>query len=153
MILVTVGTDNHDFSRLLRKMDEIAKKEKVVMQTGHSLYQPRYAKWFSFETNEVIEDLYRKASIIITHGGAGSIISSLVNGKIPIVVPRQKKWGEHINDHQRDLAQFLSKKGKVVLVDDVEDIGKSISVRKKVLRQDKKLLLNLDQYLKGLERV
>jgi len=128
MIFVTVGTDEHDFSRLVKKMDELPGKN--VMQIGHTKYEPKKAEWFRFEKNSVIEGLYKKADIIVTHGGAGSIIRSLKGGKVPIVVPRLKKHGEHLNDHQLDLARGLEGKGRVVLVEDVELLGKMIKRRK-----------------------
>jgi UDP-N-acetylglucosamine transferase subunit ALG13 len=42
-----------------------------------------------------------KADIVITHGGPSSFIMPLQIGKIPIVVPRQKKYNEHTSLNQR----------------------------------------------------
>jgi UDP-N-acetylglucosamine transferase subunit ALG13 len=50
MIFVTVGNCRYSFDRLLRKMDEIAGKidEPVVIQRGHSDYQPQNAEFFGY---------------------------------------------------------------------------------------------------------
>jgi len=124
MIYVTVGTDTHDFSRLVRKMDDIALRKDVVMQIGNTRYKPKHARWFHFEKNHVIDSLYKKAEVIVTHAGAGSIIRSLERGKVPVVVPRLQEWGEHINNHQLDLARGMEKKGMVILVEDVGKLEK-----------------------------
>ena len=49
MIFVTLGTQDKDFSRLLKAIDrEIEKgtiKEKVIVQAGHSKYESRIWKY------------------------------------------------------------------------------------------------------------
>ena len=151
MIFVTVGTDTHDFSRLVKAMDDIAQKRKVVMQIGHTQFRPQHAKWFSFESNAAIDVLYRDADIIVTHGGAGSIIRSLKEGKIPVVVPRLRMYGEHVNDHQRDLARSLSAKGKVVIVEDVATLAKSVRKRTHTFKTESELVRRLQQELAKYE--
>lgn len=150
MIFVTVGTDEHDFSRLVSAMDAVARTRVVVMQIGHTRYEPRHAQWFRFETNAVIDRLYREADIIVTHAGAGSIIQALAHGKIPVVVPRQKKYGEHINDHQYDLAQAMSRRGKAVLAT-IEELPSLTTPRRTaqqtLIAAERVLLKKLDAYL------
>ncbi len=128
MIFVTVGTDTHDFSRLVKQADELASivDDQVVIQIGQSTYEPLNAKWFRFTDAETIENHYRTADVIVTHAGAGSIINALKNGKTPIVVPRLKSFGEHVNDHQLDLARTLSTHGKVVMLTDVSELQAAV---------------------------
>ncbi len=128
MIFVTVGTHNQDFSRLLKKIDEIAGKvdERVVIQTGHAKYMPNNAEHFAFGSRKKLERLNKEARIIITHGGAGSIIFALQFHKPTVVVPRLKRYNEHINDHQLELTKELEEGGKIVGVYDREDLGKRI---------------------------
>ncbi|MBI4181502.1 MAG: beta-1,4-galactosyltransferase [Candidatus Aenigmarchaeota archaeon] len=148
MIFVTVGTDTHDFSRLLEAADAAARGRGTVMQTGHSRYQPRHARSFPFASNAEIALLYRKAKVIVTHAGAGSIIAALAEGKVPVVVPRRKALGEHVDDHQLDLARFLAAKGKVVLVEDVAALAGALKARSRRLRRDPRLVRALDRYLR-----
>jgi UDP-N-acetylglucosamine transferase subunit ALG13 len=148
MIFVTVS--GLPFERLIKKVDEIAEglKEDVIMQIGRTGYEPKNIKWFRFETSKKIEELYKKADTIITHGGAGSIIKSLSYGKTPVVVPRYKKFGEHINDHQLDLTKFLDKKGYITAVYDIHDLKSKIKTKRKqkILSSKKKDLIG---FLKG----
>ena len=48
-------------------------------------------------------------------------------GKTPIVVPRQKKYDEHVNDHQVEFARNVSERmGTILPVEDISDLGKII---------------------------
>ena len=55
-----------------------------------------------------------KASFIITHGGVGSIISSLKLNKKVIAVPRLSKYNEHVNDHQLQIIEDFDKQGYII---------------------------------------
>lgn len=155
MIFVTVsGTQ---FERLIKKMDEIAKnlKEEVIMQIGRTIYEPKNTKWFRFESSKRIEELYKKSRFIITHGGAGSIIKSLSYGKAPIVVPRYKKFGEHINDHQLDLTKFLDKKGYITAVYEIEDLRSKIKIKneqKTLPSKNRDLICFLKNWVENIEK-
>ena len=64
-----------------------------------------------------------EARIVITHGGPSSFIMPLQIGKIPIVVPRQKQFNEHVNDHQVDFVKAVAEKmGTIIPVYDIETL-------------------------------
>ena len=129
MIFVTVGTHYLGFTRLIKKIDELACliDEEIIAQIGNTNYKPKNIKYFTFiEDEKKIMELYEKARVIVTHGGAGTILTlSNFNKKI-IVVPRLKKFNEHVDDHQLELAEFLEKEKKVTVVYDIEDLHKSL---------------------------
>ena len=132
MIFVTVGTHEQPFDRLLKEVDRLRETgvidEEVVVQSGFSEYQPRYCKCRKlFPYDEMTENV-KKARIVITHGGPSSFIMPLQVGKIPIVVPRRKQFGEHVNDHQLEFARAVSERqGNIILAEDVSMLGKIIS--------------------------
>ena len=65
---------------------------------------------------------------ILTSGGPASFIMPLQIGKTPIVVPRQHKFEEHINDHQVEFARnVVERMGTIILVEDIEKLGKIIT--------------------------
>lgn len=65
--------------------------------------------------------------IIITHGGPASFIMPLQIGKIPIVVPRQKKFDEHVNDHQLEFSKNVAERMKnIIPVYDITDLKEII---------------------------
>ena len=74
-----------------------------------------------------MERCMNEASTIITHGGPSTYMQVLQLGKIPIVVPRQMKFNEHINDHQLWVSKQVVKIGySLILCEDVEDILENI---------------------------
>ena len=103
MIFVTVGTHEQQFNRLIKFVDELKRDniitEDVIMQTGFCSYKPQYCKWHKLIPYSDMEKNVKEAKIVITHGGPASFIMPLQIGKVPIVVPRQEKFGEHVNNH------------------------------------------------------
>ncbi len=113
MIYVTIGTMHLPFTRLIRKMDEIAHAtdEKVVVQTGLEKELPEHCDHFDFKPREEVEAIQREARVVVAHAGSGSVIDALKAGRPLVVVPRLKRFGEHNNDHQLDLARVLRARG------------------------------------------
>lgn len=125
MIFVTVGTMHLDFARLIRAMDAIATRmgERVVMQTGLATTTPAHCEHFAFRPREDIARLIAEARVVVTHAGIGSVIDVLTAKKPLIVVPRLRRFGEHNNDHQLDLARAVERRGWGKVVLDVEQLG------------------------------
>ncbi len=139
MILVVVGTDTHAFDRLLKWVDELVErkkiKERVLAQIGHSRYLPKNYEWKRFFSYEEMLAAMKKASFVISHAGAGSVIDALSLGKPIIVVPRRKKYNEHADDHQVQLAKILSEEGKVLAAFEKKDLERAIeTIRKRKFR-------------------
>ena len=129
MIFAVMGVHEHGFDRLVKAIDELAGKgviQDVLIQTGFSTYEPKNCEWREAIDFEEFEKMMDKADIIITHGGAGCIAGALERDKPTIVVPRLKKYNEHNNDHQLELAAVLEKAGRVLVVHDVKDLEQTI---------------------------
>lgn len=131
MIFVTVGTHEQQFDRLVKKIDQLKKnriiKENVIIQTGYSEYKPKFCEGYDFLSCDEMEKYVSEARIVITHGGPSSFMMALQKGKIPIVVPRQKEWGEHVNDHQVKFTTAVKKRdGNIIVVLDIEKLQKVI---------------------------
>jgi beta-1,4-N-acetylglucosaminyltransferase len=112
MIFVTVGNDFRSFDRLLRKMDEIALRipSEMVIQRGYSKYSPKNVKHFDFVPLDTATEYIRKARLVVSHAGMGTIILCKEYG-IPILIfPRRKGYGEHMNDHQMEIAKALEER-------------------------------------------
>ncbi|WP_368646167.1 glycosyltransferase [Alkalibacterium putridalgicola] len=131
MIFVTVGTHEQQFNRLVKEVDELVKSEEITetvfIQTGYSDYKPEYCEWAPFVSYKEMQSYIKKSRIVITHGGPSSFLNVLQYNKIPIVVPRLVKYGEHVNDHQRIfLEQVLSKGYTIKSVINEKDLGEYI---------------------------
>lgn len=130
MIFVTVGTHEQPFNRLVKYMDKWSAEhdEEVVIQTGFSTYEPKHCKWSKLYPYSQMVELVEKARLVITHGGPSSFIMPLQINKIPIVVPRKKEFGEHVNNHQVDFSKAVAeRKGNIIVVEDISKLGKIIS--------------------------
>ena len=125
MIFVTVGTHEQPFNRLIKEVDRLKKEgiitDEVFIQTGFSTYKPQYCDWKNIISYPEMEDYMSRADIIITHGGPATFMGAIAKGKKPIVVPRQEKFGEHVNDHQLEFAGQVSERLETIFM--VTDIN------------------------------
>lgn len=131
MIFVTVGTHEQPFNRLIGAVDRLKGlgiiDEDVIMQTGFSTYTPSYCEWHRLLPYDQMEENVAKARIVITHGGPASFIMPLQIGKIPIVVPRQLQFDEHVNNHQVDFTKAVADRmGNIIPVYDIALLGDTI---------------------------
>ena len=96
MILVILGTQDKKFPRLLDCIEkEIEKgtiKDKVVVQAGQTDYTSSNMEIFDLLPAPEFDKMMDKADLIITHGGAGSILSAIKKGKKVIAAPRLAKY-------------------------------------------------------------
>ena len=131
MILVVLGTQDKQFPRLLEAVDEAISagfiKEKVVVQAGQTVYQSSNMEIFDFLSAPEFDKLMDDANLIITHGGAGTILSAIKKGKKVIAAPRLSKYMEHHNDHQKQIISEFSKEGYILPLYDFSKLGKLIS--------------------------
>ena len=132
MIFVTVGTHEQQFDRLVRCVDRL-KAEEVMIQTGFSSYEPKACRWSKLCSYQEMNEYMDQARIVITHGGPSSIMMALQRGKIPIVVPRQKQYEEHVNDHQVEFSRFIEEKQKnIIVVEEIDTLEKMITSYEKM---------------------
>ncbi len=124
-IFVTVGTQEQPFSRLFEMIEKVDFPATYVMQTGTVDYCNN-----KYKTSAYIEDFAKEiseADIIITHGGVGSILTSLKANKKVIVVPRLAKYGEHVNDHQIEITAEYVNKGLILMAQTVEELNTALN--------------------------
>ncbi|MDI6825951.1 MAG: PssE/Cps14G family polysaccharide biosynthesis glycosyltransferase [Candidatus Aenigmarchaeota archaeon] len=135
MILVTCGTHEQPFNRLLKKVDELVRfkkiGEKVIAQVGYSTYIPKNIEYFRFADFNEMEKLFGSANLIITHGGIGSVLLAIRKRKKVIVVPRLKKFNEHSDDHQVQVVKELERQDLILAVYDIDNLYDSIVKSKK----------------------
>ena len=65
---------------------------------------------------------FNAADLVITHAGVGSILCARRAGHVPIVVPRQSRYGEHVDDHQVELVRALEERDAVIGVWETEQL-------------------------------
>ncbi len=120
MIFVTVGTT--DFDALAARMDELTPllNEEVVIQIGRGAYLPRYAASFRFAPS--LDDYYRRARLVVSHGGLGTLIEVLRLGKPLIGVSNPDRF----DLHQEDLLAELERGGYLLWCRDLGHLAHDI---------------------------
>lgn len=153
MILVTLGTGDKTFPRLLEAIEgqlESGKiKDEVIVQAGVTKYESKYMKIFDLLPIEELNNLIKKCDILITHGGVGSITTGLKYNKKIIGVARLKKYGEAVSDHQLQILENFDNKGFLIHVKDLDNIPSAIKRVKNF--QPQKYKSNTNNMIKVVE--
>ena len=136
MILVTLGTQDKQFYRLLDMIQELIDnkkiKDKVIVQAGYSKnYKSDDMEIFDLISIDEMDKLVKKCDILITHGGVGSIINGLKYNKKVIAIPRLKKYKEHTNDHQKQIVNNFNNKGYILKLDEYDNLEDILKQAKK----------------------
>ena len=131
MIFVTVGTHEQPFNRLIEEVDRLKGEgtfeDEVIIQRGYSTYEPKNCTYFDLIPWEQMQQYNKDARIVITHGGPASFIDVLSLGKVPIVVPRQAQFNEHVNDHQLEFCRQVEKRmHNIIVVEDTKELKDKI---------------------------
>jgi UDP-N-acetylglucosamine--N-acetylmuramyl-(pentapeptide) pyrophosphoryl-undecaprenol N-acetylglucosamine transferase len=123
-IVVTLGTQQHyGFTRLISKVLEI------VPATAEVFWQVRDADAArlgivarSVVPSEELADEVRQADVVVAHAGIGSVLSALQIGKCPVLVPRDHRHGEHVDEHQSLIGVQMQRTG-LAIVRTVEELS------------------------------
>lgn len=126
MIVVTTGTNEQPFDRLVRAAAALAADEELLVQYGSSREPHGPGTWVDFLPFTELEDAMRDARVVVSHAGVGSIMLARRCGKVPIVVPRRLQAGEAVDDHQHRLAVRLAGVGAVTLVEDERELPEAV---------------------------
>lgn len=151
MVFVTVGTQKQDFSRIFKLVENSKElqNEEINAQVGYSNFKSEKINVFNFVDPVIYSEMVENAEIVICHGGVGSIFDALLKKKKVIAVPRLKKYGEHVNDHQEEICEALEKEKNILWYKDGEDFDEYI----RRIRMDSFLeYISNDDFLEKLKK-
>ena len=147
MIFATVGTHEDPFDRLCTELERLVSSgelaEPVHLQSGYSTVATPSCSVERMMPFERVQARMREARVVVTHGGPASIMQALALGKVPVVVPRQARFGEHVDDHQVRFAARIA--DRVLVVQDIAELGGA-------LREHADRVRNLGSNVGGPER-
>jgi UDP-N-acetylglucosamine transferase subunit ALG13 len=127
-ILVVVGTDHHRFDRVVVWTDTWARSHpgiSVMVQHGTSP-APAFAAGHPLVPYDQLQNSMRGARVVVTHGGPATITEARRLGKVPVVVPRDPRLREHVDDHQQRFARRMGASGLVVLCESEGDFHRAL---------------------------
>ena len=125
MIFLTVGS-MFPFDRLIESIDLMLGDGlidgPIMAQIGDGKYEPQHMPFERFLAKEEYDLRIAKATLLVSHAGAGTIALALRHGKPLLVVPRLRKFKEHVNDHQVATARKFEELGHVLAAYDMRDL-------------------------------
>lgn len=161
MIFLTVGT-LFPFDRLVSAVDQLVGKkiitEKVFAQIGENAYQPKNFEAVPALQQEEFNDYFSQADAIISHAGMGTIIMALAKQMPVLVMPREKRYGEHVNDHQVATARKLEQLKCVLAAYSPQELESKINdlktfVPEKRVANAQAVVNRINTYLSHLENI
>ena len=107
----------------------------------------------SFSQDE-IQEVLRRADIVVCHGGTGSLITALREGCHVISMPRLLQLREHYDNHQAEVSQALAARGMIAVVETTEELAQALldigsKVPKMATTDHSELIVYLDAWLEG----
>lgn len=112
-VVVTFGTnESYGFRRALERLVALLPPEAdVLWQVGST-----DVSGLGIEARETVpaDELMQavaEADLVVAHSGTGSALTAMDAGKCPVLLPRLARFGEHIDDHQLQIAQELHRRG------------------------------------------
>lgn len=159
MILVLLGTQNNSFHRLLEEVEKNIEdgtiNEEVIVQAGYTKFESDKMKIIDLMSKEQLSKFQDEANLVITHGGVGSIVSSIEKRKKVIAVARKHEYGEHVNDHQIQIVKDFNDKGYIIGIENVEDLKEAIIKSKtfepvKYQPNNQKMLKIIEDFIENL---
>lgn len=161
MTFVTLGTQDFPFNRLLELVDRLVEegvlRDEVFAQVGYSTYAPKNYSCVDFLNPAEYSRRIAQADLIIAHAGVGTIMSCLSSRRKLIVVPRSKVHGEHVDDHQFEIAEEFARKGYLLAADNYDALKSAVlSIPDASLREYVKgansIETKIDRFLHGRQR-
>lgn len=153
MILVTLGTQDKSFHRLLEAIEKQIEQgliqDKVIVQAGYTKFESKHMEIFDYIDRDEFAKLLLEADYIITHGGVGTIMTALKSGKRVIGAARLAQFGEHHNDHQTQILESFDEQGYLIYAKDLEHLDEYI--KRSNTFKPKTLVSNTDSFIKLIE--
>jgi UDP-N-acetylglucosamine transferase subunit ALG13 len=126
MIVVTVGTHEQQFDRLMRAVVALGDSEPMLVQYGTCTITSGPGEWVDFLSFDELAERARGARAFVCHAGVGSIVLARRMGHRPIVMARRPEHGEHVDEHQLELSRRLHKAGLVTVVENELELAAAV---------------------------
>lgn len=135
VVAVLLGTDHHPFPRLIDWVERLATTTDHTwfVQHGATALPDRLTDRLPDRVHatpilgiDALQDLLTRAAAVVTHGGPGLIMEARAAGHHPIVVPRDPRLGEHVDDHQQRFCARIAREGVITVADDLPALAAAV---------------------------
>lgn len=129
MKLVAITGTADPFPRLVSTVAQYAAEHPEVqawIQYGKAAAPPEPALGVAFAPRQAVLERMRQADVLVCHAGSGTILDAHACGHVPVLIPRRQHLGEHVDDHQLDVATAMGDAGRA-LVATAESLPEAIA--------------------------
>ena len=118
-VVVTVGTlREFPFRSLVARLARILPADaEVLWQTGSTPVADLGIDGRHLVPIDEMRRAVAQADVVVGHAGCGTTLDVLATGRVPVLVPRRAARGEHVDDHQVELARHLERRGLAVVAE------------------------------------
>lgn len=133
-LFVPLGTQKFQFSRLVIALNKLVEEKKyapseILMQSSLYEVQPLFQHKTLISLAD-FEHSIRQAEVVVTHSGVNTIITCMKMNKPLVIVPRLKEFGEHVDNHQLEIAELMEVKFKVLVIRNMDELSNAIEQAK-----------------------
>ena len=124
-VIKDLAVDRSAFDRIIQEADLVAcalPKEEVFIQIADNVRAPHTARWERWLTYEEFSQRLDDARVVVTHAGAGTLLSCVKRGKVAISIPRRSERGEHVDNHQVEFATKMAELGHAIVGESPEEL-------------------------------
>lgn len=154
-IFIPLGTQNFQFNRLIESLNDMVTKgyclrNEIFLQSSVIDIKPTF-KYAKNLPNKEFNTYIDNAEVVVTHSGVNTIMTCMNKKKPLVVVPRQKIYGEHVDDHQMEIADLIEHKFDVIVVRDMKDLFEAIEIAKN--HEYKQWISKRDELIRAVRKV
>ncbi len=133
-LFVPLGTQKFPFGRLIEALNTLVddgtyQPEEIVMQSAVYPIEPKFTHYMMIPTDE-FNRMIDNAELVMTHSGENTIIVTMEKHKKFLIVPRFHELGEHVDNHQLEIAEVMEDKYDVVVCRDMAHLKECIEKAK-----------------------
>ncbi len=111
-VVVSLGTSRYGFRRLVDTLRAVLPASvEVTWQVGPTDAGELGSRAYTEMPQRELATAMRHADLVVAHAGVGTALGAMEAGHCPVLVPRRKDRGEHVDDHQFELAAELGATG------------------------------------------
>lgn len=111
--VVTLGSQGgYPFHRLVARLHKVLPEQvDVLWQTGATDVEEYGIVGRAAVPAAELDAAMANADVVVAHAGVGSALSAISAGRHPVLVARRHALGEHVDDHQFQIAAELADRG------------------------------------------
>lgn len=158
LLFATVGAIL-PFDRLCQHIVALKAKghipENVILQTGCTEVTYPVIPGLSVVQElpfDQVQEILRRASIVVSHAGTGSLVTALGNGCRTVAIPRRVEHNDSYDNHQVEIAENFAARGLIQMAEDEATLAAALdrartSVACRVEMDHSELVAFLDNWL------